>query len=316
MCWKKLRKTVPHSPVKDEIESERLVTKDDLIVPVYLNQRVVFDLVAMLQGGIASVTQVSRMHEQSGQVGAEVKTEFGLSNALASLLRVDLSGKVRGTKTGVSGETRSEQRIHTPASLFIELRASLREKRYILQDSVGMMPSPGEILEFSASLQRNPLLETIASLIELLGIGQAFENSVPKGAKGGQSREIQKLKGQMEAFMSSVAAGDTVDVTTAPLQCGYRSVITLEKQYLNDPSMSDLVDGTFRVVGKVTRLINTGEGAISLNRKSAMGRMPNPVLAELKESLGGADLEDFSFPDMEWEIVGPVIQVLPIAVFT
>ena len=30
----------------------------DLIIPVYLNQRVVFDLVAMLQDGIATVTKV------------------------------------------------------------------------------------------------------------------------------------------------------------------------------------------------------------------------------------------------------------------
>ena len=30
----------------------------DLIIPVYLNQRFVFDLVAMLQDGIATVTKV------------------------------------------------------------------------------------------------------------------------------------------------------------------------------------------------------------------------------------------------------------------
>lgn len=315
MCWKWLRKTVRYNPVKDEMESESFVTQDDLIIPVYLNQRVVFDLVAMLQGGIASVTQVSKMQEQSGKVGAEVKTEFGLSKALSSLLRIDLSGKVGGTKTDVSGETRSEQRIHTPASLFIELRASLREKKYILQDSETIIPSPGSIVEFSASLRRNPFLETISTFVELLEMAQAFADNVPKGRKGGSSSEEQKLKRQMESFMSTLTTSDTVDLTTAALKCGYRSVITLEKQYLNDQSMSDLVDGTFRVVGKVTRVINAGEGAISLNRKSAIGRVPDFILMDLREQLKGAELEGFSFPEIEWEIVGPVIQVLPIAIF-
>jgi hypothetical protein len=42
-----------------------MLKEDDLIIPVYLNQRIVFDLVAMLQGGIAAVTQVSQTQKES-----------------------------------------------------------------------------------------------------------------------------------------------------------------------------------------------------------------------------------------------------------
>jgi len=123
------------------------------------------------------------------------------------------------------------------------------------------------------------------------------------------------MKGQMESFISTLVASDTMDLTTAPLKSGYRCVITLEKQYLNDPSMSDLVDGTFRVIGKVTRVISDDEGAISLNRKSAMSRLPGPMMVQLMEVFEGPDLKGFSLPQMEWEIPGPVMQVLPIAIF-
>jgi len=41
-----------------------MLESDDLIIPVYLNQRVVFDLVAVLQNGIASVTQISQTHSE------------------------------------------------------------------------------------------------------------------------------------------------------------------------------------------------------------------------------------------------------------
>ncbi len=290
-----------------------MVKQEDLIIPVYLNQRVVFDLVAMLQGGIASVTQVSQTQQESGTAGAEARTEFGLSKALSSLLRIDFSGKVSGSVSGASEQTKSEQRIHTPGSLFMVLRAMLNEKGYIMRDSNRITPTPGSIIEFSASLRRNPLLETINAFVEVLDVAQVFDNST-KG-KGGHLSEAQKMKRQMELFISALEDSDTTDLTTEPLESSFRSVITLEKQYLNDPSMSDLVDGMFRVVGKVTRVIGEGEGAISLNRKSAMGRLPTAILEQFRGLLENPELKSFSLPQMEWEIPGPVIQVLPIAIF-
>lgn len=291
-----------------------MVKQDDLIIPVYLNQRIVFDLVAMLQGGFASVTQVSRTQKESGSVTAEAGTQFGLSKALSSLLKIDISGKVGRNSTSVADETRSEQRIHTPASLFIVLRSLLHDRKYIIHDSSGVIPKPGSIIEFSASLRRNPLLETIGMFVELMGMEKVFTDS-PKKGKGSQPSEGQKAIKQMQLFISALEDSDTADLITAPLQCSYRSVITLEKQYLNDPSMSDLVDGTFRVVGKVIRAITEGEEGIKLNRKSAVGRLPSSILSEFKTEFEQTNWAGLSIPEFEWEIPGPVIQVLPIAIF-
>lgn len=57
----------------------------DLVIPVYLNQRFVFDLVAMLRGGIATVTRVSESERDVDKVSGEVGGAFGLSQALASV---------------------------------------------------------------------------------------------------------------------------------------------------------------------------------------------------------------------------------------
>ena len=139
-----------------------MVAREDLIIPVYLNQRIVFDLVAMLEGGIAAVTQVSQTQSSSGNFTGEVSSTFGLSQALSSLLRVDLSAKAAGGVAGQTGKTRSEERIHTPASLFMALRARLREKKFIVDDKAEAAFKPGDIVEFSAVLQRNPLLAIFA----------------------------------------------------------------------------------------------------------------------------------------------------------
>ncbi|MDO9556006.1 MAG: hypothetical protein Q7J82_00265 [Coriobacteriia bacterium] len=291
-----------------------MVEREDLIIPVYLNQRVVFDLVAMLQGGIASVTQVTQTQTDSRNVSGEVSSTFGLSQALSSLLRVDFSGKAGGTAAAETGETRNEQRIHTPASLFIALRALLREKSYIVNDDEGVEFRPGDIVEFSAVLQRNPLLETIGSFIELVDMMQTLTQGDPK-KKSGQSSDMNRIKRQMESFVKALQGSDTLDLTTEPLSSAHRAVITLEQQYLNDPSMSDLVDGTFRVVGKVTRVVGDADEPISLNRKSAMGKLPPSVLGEMKQAFDSPDLGGFAFRPLEWEIEAPAIQVIPIAIF-
>lgn len=117
-------------------------------------------------------------------------------------------------------------------------------------------------------------------------------------------------------MLGAMKAGTTADLITEKLKSGHRSIITLEKQYLNDPSMSDLVDGTFRVIGKVTRVISEDTEAISLNRNTAVGLLPEPVLLQFQAALQSPEIEALRLPKLEWEIRGPAIQVLPISIFT
>ena len=66
---------------------------NNLIVPVYLNQKLVFDLLAMLEGGIATVTGVTRTNEDVDTSESNGRAGFGLGEALSMLMRVDLSGE-------------------------------------------------------------------------------------------------------------------------------------------------------------------------------------------------------------------------------
>ncbi len=102
-----------------------------LIVPVYLNQRLVFDLLAMMQGGISTVTSVSKTDSSGSSDTDKVKASFGLSQVLSSLLKIDLSGEKENKETTNKVDSISEQRVHTPASLFYQLRAMLLEKKLL-----------------------------------------------------------------------------------------------------------------------------------------------------------------------------------------
>ena len=80
--------------------------------------------------------------------------------------------------------------------------------------------------------------------------------------------------------------------------------------------MSDLVDGRFNVLGKVIRVIDSEDDAISLIRKTAMSAMPKKIMKEAFSGFSALSTDQgFNIPDLELEIRGPVIQVLPIAIF-
>lgn len=64
-----------------------------LIVPVYLNQRIVFDLLAMMEDGLSQVTRVTTTEAERDATARGIDSTFGLGQAFAGLLKVDFSGK-------------------------------------------------------------------------------------------------------------------------------------------------------------------------------------------------------------------------------
>lgn len=293
----------------------------DLIIPVYLNQRLVFDLVAMLQGGIATVTRVSEAQRDIDKTAGEAIGGFGLSQAFASLLKVNLSGKVAGETEASLERATAADRVHTPASLFFTLRNLLLDRGALKGDPNDGQRQPGQFVEFTASLRRNPLIEALDSVIKILDLVAVFaEPPKPKYGAGKQQQaqpDLKRLRGQLESLSVSLKAGGTQDLVADLLPSGGRALLTVEEQYLNDPSMSDLVDGTFRVIGKVTRSVPRSDASISLLRKTAMSRVPANMLQTLTAAFAMLQQEHgFVMPTMEVEIKGPVVQVLPLAIFS
>ena len=286
----------------------------ELIIPVYLNQRIVFDMIAMLQGGIATVTRISSAELASGKAETDYGAGFGLNAALSSLLKIDVSGKKAGSKEDSSETTSREDRVHTPASILQRLIAILKEQKGIQVVNEQYSPQPSDIVEFAATLRRNPLIETMDIFVDALELADVFLQ--PQGNKQQQERErkaAKKLKEQMEKFTEKLKAGATVDIIGEKLNSEYRALITLELKFLNDQTMSDLVDGQFTVLGKVIRVISKADNSISLLRKTVLGAMSKKLLADPFSHLKA--VEDIQIPDLQLEVHGPVFQIIPIAIY-
>ncbi|TCW35899.1 DUF6414 family protein [Marichromatium gracile] len=288
-----------------------------LIIPVYLNQKFVFDLLAMLQGGISTITSVTETSKSNHSEGEKVSAGFGLSEAFSTLLKIDLSGSRDNSSGNEEKSTSSQERVHTPASLLFQLRNSLIEKGYLTENTGNELPKAGDFVEFEGYLKRNPIVETIDSLAEMMDMVEAFEDK-PQPKKGGRNQvsEIQKIKQQMGRFSDALKAGSTIDLSSASLKSGYTAVVTVETSFLNDPLMSDLVDGQFKIIGKVIKSVNEHSDSINLLRKTALSKMPSHLMLEALGHLSSLGSEQgFDIPDLKLEIKGPAIQILPIAIY-
>lgn len=289
---------------------------DRLIVPVYLNQKLVFDLLAMLQGGISTVTTVTESSLNKNTDGEKVSAGFGLSEAFSTLLKIDLTGSKEKTVGTEETNTSSQERVHTPASLFFQLRNILLEKGY-LKETLEELPKAGDFVEFEGFLKRNPIVETIDSLAEMMDMADVFEDK-PQRKKGARNQvsENQQIKQQMVRFSDALKAGSTIDLSSASMTAGYTAIVTVETGFLNDPLMSDLVDGQFKIIGKVIKSVSDSSDSINLLRKTALSKMPSTLMLEALGHLSSLGSEQgFDIPDLKLEIEGPAIQILPIAIY-
>lgn len=181
-----------------------------------------------------------------------------------------------------------------------------------------MPPDPGKFIEFTASLRRNPLIEGLDPITRILEVATLFSGreQVGKKQKSGKNQgtpdQQELLKRQLNSLSEGLKAGGSSDLIADTEN--FRALLTVEEHFLNDPTMSDLVDGTFRVVGKVVRSVPEN-GSISLLRKTAFARTPD-LLEKIVTAFENFESSVLDMPKMETEVQGPAIQVLPIAIFS
>lgn len=297
----------------------------DLPITLYLNQRLTFDMLAILEDGFSQFMVVETA--SSGETSTEISGGAHLSagNGLA-LFGLQLGG--RGSRqTGIlQAENTTERIVHTPTSLFARLRKELRGNGLVRDFSAEHDPGevhPGCFIEFEATLQRSPIIELFAAFQQLVPLAGLLNDSrsskTAQPSKGGKNRGNQATntgipnEKQVNSLISAMTAGNSEDLIA---KLGDTQVIlTTEREFFTDPTMNDVIDGTFHIFGKVTRVIPTDNtDTIGLFRKTPLGKLGNTA-DMFGEALQG--LEEVGFNGkMQTELKGPALQVIPIAIFS
>lgn len=297
------------------------------VVPVYLNQRLVFDTLAILDNGIANVTSITDKSTSGQNDARKYGASFGLGQALSSLFQIGISGERTKEEANSSERTSTEERIHTPASLFFRLRQMLFDRQLVTVLGSGPTLETGALIELTSQLRRSPLHTALDSFLSVGKLFLAFQSTdqlQPSFKKARQapvrqadsSDGMRRVMEQIAAVRESLTAGSSVDLVSAALPDGTRAVVTLESDFLNDPTMADLLDGHFSVLGKVIRVVPQGEAGISLVRRGAFGGLKSGFLEQMMAGLNADEVNDyFEFPALEMRIDGPAFHVIPLAIY-
>lgn len=296
----------------------------DLCIPIYLNQQIVFDQLAMLQDGLSSVQEIktSTIEADSRETGLSGSITAGILN----LIGVSF-GAGRGKTTGTAQqEEKSIQKVHTPASLFMQLRQALDENALLQQvktlKELDNLKS-GQFVEFKALLRKNPIVEIIEWLknaYELANLLTGADNQPKDHGKKSRQQSDNSIKQQLDAMLKGVTQANSVevigDIQGVP---DAQAVLSAQRAYFNDQNASEIVDGEFYVVGKTVRVLKSTSyvnDSINLLRKTTFGRLDESIFKSLADSLTQGELSQFELPAFAKEVYKPAIQVMPIAIFT
>ncbi len=298
----------------------------DLCIPIYLNQRIVFDLLAVIEDGFSRMSTIKTSTSEAESHKSGLGASIGVSNVFA-LLGVSFKGE-RETENGTQeGTETSKEKVHTPTSLFSKLRFLLKQKQLLTEipmeeGSIEDFMS-GQFVEFRAILRKNPLVDTIEGFVQLMNMAILFtdeQTSPAKGkhTKGGRHRDPNQLiMEQMDGMLSAMTASNSMELIGEILGTStIKAVLSTELQYFNDRSVSEIIDGEFRVLGKVIRVLMPDSGeVINLLRKTSFSRLQGKIFDQLGDAFVGVEGMGITFPELVTEIEGPALQVIPIAVF-
>jgi hypothetical protein len=286
----------------------------DYTVPIYLNQAVVFDLLAIMEDGMAQISTIRTSEARKGAAEGGI----GTSNVFA-LLGIGLKGS---SETQEGRETTSE-RVHTPTSLFAKVRSHLRKEKLVheltkREASLGEL-RPGQFVEVEVRLRRNPLVdaleavnETISGLKVISSFAPADQKTAAQKTQAAQMSDVADKTKRLLAALTKGGSGDLVgEIVPGPV----RAVVRVEERYFGEHSAEEIVDGHYRVFGKVVSVLPKEGESISLLRNTPFAHLPPMFFAPLGAGFAATKSAGLSLPEFKTTVDGPVIQLMPVAIF-
>lgn len=307
-----------HSP--EFIIRRENMNAEQLLIPIYLNQKNVFDMLAVIEDGFSQMSTIQKSSANNKELGAEVGGEIGSSNIFA-FLGVKLKSNIKRGETKNEGSAISQNKVHTPASLFEKLLEFLDDNKLIYEvdsDIKTQNLTPGNFVRFTGKLSKNPVISVMESIQKLMELAFIFDgksnqsNKTNKG-KGGDNKLILS---QMKALSDSLKSGNMFDLICKIDGTNIRAVLPVYIDYFYNQNMSEIIDGQYKILGKVIRVINSNSESINLLRNTSFSMMQNSMFETLFSSLEGSQIEGFDIPQIESKICEPAIMAIPIAIYT
>ena len=286
-----------------------------LMVPVYINEKIVLDMLAIIEDGFSMVSQVNSSEQKestSGQIGSVNAT----TSLLNKLLKIDLKGDISHTGNVGESENISKEKVHTNVSLLSKFRTTLESEKLLDTTSDISNTKIGSFIELEGELQKNPLIDYMDKIIDMFRMVDIFSDEPDLGNKKNASlqkkKESQIIK-QIKEFSAELKHSGTIDFILS----GSNGTIVLsaQEQYLANDNISEIIGGKFKILGKVIAICKDSSESIDLLRKTTLSVLTDEILADFFAVFKNDDMKQFNLPELVTKIKGPALIVIPIAIY-
>lgn len=290
---------------------------DQLMVPVYINEKIVLDMLAIIEDGFSTVSQVSyNEHKENSNVQ---KLESGVStsaNILSKLLKIDLKGEV--SHSGNSGENTSvaKEKVHTNVSLLSRFRTFLVNEKILKSGFDTANIKIGDFIEVEGELQKNPLINYLDIFLDLFRMVDIFTEKPQLGSKTqtkAQKQQENEIVTQIKSFADELKHSGTIDFILSD-DVG-TVVLSAQEQYLSNDNISEILGGHFKVLGKVIAICKDETENVDLLRKTTLSIFPIDQITEIFSGFQNSGIKQFYLPELKTQIPGPAVIVIPVAIY-
>lgn len=290
---------------------------DQLMIPVYINEKIVLDMLAIIEDGFSTVSQVSYNEYKDSSNTQKIDAGVSTSATLMSkLLKINLNGEV--SRSGKSGESENvaKEKVHTNVSLLSKFRTFLVDKEVLKYGLDVSSIAIGDFIEIEGELQKNPLINYMDIFMDIFRMAEIFSEKPKLGdktqARNQKKQEDETVK-QIKSFADELKHSGTIDFI---LTNGDNTVVlSAQEQYLSNDNISEIIGGHFKVLGKVIAICKDKMENIDLLRKTTLSVLPPNLLTEMFKGLQNDEAKQFNFPELKTQISGPAVMVIPVAIY-
>ena len=127
---------------------------NQLIIPIYINEKIVIDMLAIIEDGFSKVSQINYIEHKENDSKKSLEAGIGVPYFLGKLLKIDLAGNMSNANRVDENESISKEKVHTSASLLSKFRSYLIKEDLLKFDFDIEHTNIGDFVEIRGTLQK------------------------------------------------------------------------------------------------------------------------------------------------------------------
>ena len=299
---------------------DKKVTSDQLIIPVYLNEKTVLDMLAIIEDGFSMVSEVTSSNQDASSSTGKLSGGISTKAILDKLLKIQLEGSFQKDKSTTSEVDTKLEKVHTNVSLLSKFRSELIDGNLLTckaGDNLDISNiKAGDFIEIEGELQKNPMIDIMEKFIDVFRMADIFTDKPQLGSKkvSSEKKNTDNITvRQMQSFLNELKHTGTVDFILE--SSAGTAVLSAQEQYLANDNISELIGGTFKVLGKIIRVCKEDEDGINLLRKTTLNILNNTTREQFLSRFKAEELATFNLPDVRFMITPPAVIIIPVAIY-